>query len=343
MRLGLDYGGTKIEGIVLGSDGTERARARVPTPRHDYDGGIRAIRGLMESLEAAAGGARRERRHRGAGLGRPRDRHRQQGQLDLAARPRPARRPRERAGSAGEDRQRRQLLRALRGGGRRRRRRAGGLRGDPRLGGRRRHRRARSASSRGRTPSAASGGTCRCRRRRTTSAPGRAAPAASSATPRPGCRGGASRPTTRGCKGMPVEDAPRAEELVAMAAAGNADAEATLRRYEDRLGRSLAMIVNILDPDVIVLGGGMSNVERLYQTVPELIAAARLRRQVQHAAGAEPARRQLGGAGGGLALMPAPFRLLSRTAGDKPPACRAIAQSGSAFDWGSKGREFESR
>ena len=48
MRLGLDYGGTKIEGIVLGSDGTERARARVPTPRHDYDGGIRAIRGLME-------------------------------------------------------------------------------------------------------------------------------------------------------------------------------------------------------------------------------------------------------------------------------------------------------
>ena len=56
MRLGLDYGGTKIEGIVLDPDGAERARARVPTPRHDYDGCIRAIRGLLEQLEAAAGG-----------------------------------------------------------------------------------------------------------------------------------------------------------------------------------------------------------------------------------------------------------------------------------------------
>ena len=56
MRLGLDYGGTKIEGVVLGADGTERARARVPTPRFDYDGGIRTIRGLLERLEAAAGG-----------------------------------------------------------------------------------------------------------------------------------------------------------------------------------------------------------------------------------------------------------------------------------------------
>ena len=56
MRLGLDYGGTKIEGIVLGPDGSERARARVPTPRFDYDGGIRAIRGLLEQLEARAGG-----------------------------------------------------------------------------------------------------------------------------------------------------------------------------------------------------------------------------------------------------------------------------------------------
>jgi fructokinase len=35
-----------------------------------------------------------------------------------------------------------------------------------------------------------------------------------------------------------------------------------------RLAKSLAHVVNILDPDVIVLGGGMSNVERLYQTVP---------------------------------------------------------------------------
>lgn len=48
-------------------------------------------------------------------------------------------------------------------------------------------------------------------------------------------------------------------------------AELALSRYEMRLAKSLAHVVNILDPDVIVLGGGMSNVERLYQTVPQLI------------------------------------------------------------------------
>ncbi len=48
-------------------------------------------------------------------------------------------------------------------------------------------------------------------------------------------------------------------------------AELALSRYEMRLAKSLAHVVNILDPDVIVLGGGMSNVDRLYQTVPQLI------------------------------------------------------------------------
>ena len=56
MRLGLDYGGTKIEGIVLDADGTERARARVPTPRFDYEGGLETIRGLLARLETEAGG-----------------------------------------------------------------------------------------------------------------------------------------------------------------------------------------------------------------------------------------------------------------------------------------------
>ncbi|MDI8746225.1 ROK family protein, partial [Salmonella enterica subsp. enterica serovar Montevideo] len=44
--------------------------------------------------------------------------------------------------------------------------------------------------------------------------------------------------------------------------------EAQLSRYELRLAKALSHVVNILDPDVIVLGGGMSNVERLYKTVP---------------------------------------------------------------------------
>ena len=43
-----------------------------------------------------------------------------------------------------------------------------------------------------------------------------------------------------------------------------------MRRYEERLARALAHVINILDPDVIVLGGGMSNMQRLYANVPGL-------------------------------------------------------------------------
>lgn len=61
-----------------------------------------------------------------------------------------------------------------------------------------------------------------------------------------------------------------AEEIVARAEQGDAVCERSLQRYEHRLARSLAHVINILDPDVIVLGGGMSNIERLYKNVPAL-------------------------------------------------------------------------
>lgn len=61
-------------------------------------------------------------------------------------------------------------------------------------------------------------------------------------------------------------DAPR---IVTRAAQGDAACEQTLLEYEDRLARSLAQVINILDPDVIVLGGGMSNIARLYENVPQ--------------------------------------------------------------------------
>ena len=63
-----------------------------------------------------------------------------------------------------------------------------------------------------------------------------------------------------------------AEEIAARANAGDSACEASLRRYEGRLARALALVFNILDPDLIVLGGGLSNIERLYLTVPELLA-----------------------------------------------------------------------
>lgn len=57
-------------------------------------------------------------------------------------------------------------------------------------------------------------------------------------------------------------------EIVRRAEAGDAAAEATLGRYEDRLARGLASVINLLDPDVFVLGGGLSNIRRLYEGVP---------------------------------------------------------------------------
>lgn len=63
-----------------------------------------------------------------------------------------------------------------------------------------------------------------------------------------------------------------ATSIECRAAAGDAACEATLRRYEDRLGRALAGVINILDPQVIVLGGGLSNMQRLYRHLPACCA-----------------------------------------------------------------------
>jgi fructokinase len=65
-------------------------------------------------------------------------------------------------------------------------------------------------------------------------------------------------------------EARSARRIVARAAAGDAACAATLARYEARLAQALAQVINILDPDVIVLGGGLSNIARLYDNVPKL-------------------------------------------------------------------------
>ncbi|HEY2864074.1 MAG TPA: ROK family protein [Casimicrobiaceae bacterium] len=61
-----------------------------------------------------------------------------------------------------------------------------------------------------------------------------------------------------------------AREIAARAAAGDSSCEASLQHYERRLARALAHVINILDPDVVVLGGGLSNMSRLYDRVPRL-------------------------------------------------------------------------
>ena len=61
-----------------------------------------------------------------------------------------------------------------------------------------------------------------------------------------------------------------AEQVAAAAAAGDAAAQATLARHAARLARALASVINLLDPDVIVLGGGLSRLDHLYARVPAL-------------------------------------------------------------------------
>lgn len=62
-----------------------------------------------------------------------------------------------------------------------------------------------------------------------------------------------------------------ATQIAKMAASGDTPAQEAIDRYEQRLARALAVVVNFLDPDVIILGGGMSNLPSLYTNIPRLI------------------------------------------------------------------------
>jgi fructokinase len=59
-------------------------------------------------------------------------------------------------------------------------------------------------------------------------------------------------------------------DIVERAESGDRGCAATLERYEERLARALASVINLLDPETIVLGGGLSNTDRLYRNVPAL-------------------------------------------------------------------------
>jgi len=80
-----------------------------------------------------------------------------------------------------------------------------------------------------------------------------------------------------------------AAQITALASSGDAAAEASLQRYEQRMARALASVINLLDPEVIVLGGGLSQITRLYETVPMLWAEYVFSTGVE----AEPVRTRL--------------------------------------------------
>jgi len=266
MRIGVDLGGTKIETVALGDDGDVRARQRVPTPRDDYEATLRAITDLVLGVE-------RETGSRGTvGIGIP-------GALSPASgRVKNANSVWLNGQRLDEDLERR-LERPLRfandancfalseatdGAGAGARVVFGAILGTGCGGGIVVDGRVLTgpnaiAGEWGHNPLPwpedveRPGPPCYCGKRGCletfVSGPGLARDYAESS--------GALLPPP---------------EIVARAEAGDAAAEAALVRYADRLARAFASVINVLDPDVIVLGGGMSNVSRLYRDVPPLLA-----------------------------------------------------------------------
>lgn len=272
MRMGIDFGGTKIEGLVLDSNGTERCRRRVPTPRGDYDGSIGAIHKLLLDLEAEAGG-RIER----VGIGVPGAVDRDTGRVwggnatwiagrdfraDLTA-------ALERPVKVANDANCFALSEATDGTGAGAEVVFGAILGSGVGGGIVAH----GKLIEGVNAVGGEWGHIPLPQPRDDERPG---PVCSCGTPghTEAWLSGRSLAADYARRvGHDPANAPPAQEVIARASSGEAEAEETLRRFEDRLGRSLATIVNILDPDVIVLGGGLSNVPRFYETVPPRIAA----------------------------------------------------------------------
>jgi len=264
MRIGIDLGGTKIEGILIEDDGRELVRRRIPTPSGDYDGILRAIAELVDTLEESGAAISIGIGHPGAispatGLmknsnstvlnGRPFDK-------DLgAALGRPM--------AVANDADCFTLSEATDGTGAGFETVFGVILGTGVGGG---------LVVRGRLvrgPNAVTGEWGH----------NRLPWAADSELPGPACYCG-----HRGCietflsgPGLETDfervtgSHARSPEIVDRARAGNPAATATLDRYVSRLARGLASVINVLDPDVVVLGGGLSNIDELYDRVPEML------------------------------------------------------------------------
>ena len=264
-RIGIDIGGTKIEAIALDANGCEAFRERVPTPRGDYDGTIAAIGTLIRHAEAVVGSA-------SVGIGMPGVISPATGlvknanstwlngrplSVDLETRlQRPVRLANDAncfalseatdGAAAGMS----VVFGVIVGTG------VGGgvvthgriVTGANAIGGEWGHNPLPWPE-----PDERPGPNCYCGRT--------------------GCietflSGPGLAHDHRLASGRSI----RPEEIVAAAERGDRAAMDTMARYEHRLARGLASIINVIDPDVIVLGGGMSNVARLYDRVPQIWA-----------------------------------------------------------------------
>jgi len=268
MRIGIDLGGTKTEIVALDQAGRIARRMRVPTAAGDYEATLRTIAGLVDEVERSLGiaGVRKAT----VGVGTPGSESpatglmRNANSVCLNARPfrqdleallgRPVRMENdancfalsEAADGAGRGAS--VVFGVILGTGV-----GGGIVIDGRV--------LRGANAIGSEwghnplpwmePDEYPGPTCYCGR--------------------PGCiETFLSGPGLAASHAKAGGRALGANEIVAAAMGGDAECDASLARYEGRLARALASVINIVDPEVIVLGGGLSNADRLYAAVPRL-------------------------------------------------------------------------
>lgn len=270
MRIGVDLGGTKIEIAAFGDDGAPLLRRRVPTPQGDYRATLLAVAGLVEAAEQTVG------RRGSVGVATPGSESRRPDRLgrlrnanSTCLNGQPLRRDLQvllqRPVRLANDADCFALSEATDGA-------AAGAR-----------------SVFGVILGTGVGGGIVLDGRLLVGANGIAgewghnplpAPAADELPPpvcycgRAGCietwLSGPALARDHAAHGGPHGDA---AAIAAAAEAGDTLAEATLQRYERRLARALASVINLLDPEVIVLGGGLSNLDRLYRNVPALWGA----------------------------------------------------------------------
>ena len=261
-RIGIDLGGTKIEGIVLASDGSIRVRERVATPVGDYPATLDAIANLVANLESRCGS------RCSVGIGTPGSLSPHDGRLrnanstclnghildrDLSTRL-------GRKVRIANDADCFTLSEARDGAGQGARSVFGvivgtGTGGGIVIDGRLLQGPNAIAGEWGHNPlpwpkdDERPGPPCYCGKH--------------------GCietflsGPGLALDCTEGQTTLP------AEQIAQLAAAGDASATACLIRYEDRMARCLAGVINILDPEIIVLGGGLSGIGQLYSNVPQ--------------------------------------------------------------------------
>jgi len=263
MRLGIDLGGTKTEIIALADDGRQLLRQRIPTPQGDYMATVMAIAGLVENAENALG-------QRGSvGIGIPGAESLASGLIKNANSTCLIGKPLKRDLQAVLQREIRlandancfALSEAVDGSGRDADIVFGIILGTGVGGGIVIRRQVLTGANAiagewGHNPLPLPHGdelplpACYC---------GRA-----------GCvetylSGPALAADHRRHTGQTLS----ASEIECLAADGDAACEASLQRYEDRLGRALAGVINLLDPQIIVIGGGLSKMQRLYRNLPE--------------------------------------------------------------------------